>query len=169
MAAEEAAVAEKALPWSRTCFVCGEGNPIGLGVRFVVEDGLVRVRTRLDPRFEGYPGRVHGGVITALLDETAGWACTVVVGRLCLTARISVRFLHPVPGDEPIEVIGEHLGSRGGFEQGRARLVDAEGRALASAEGQFSPVSPSLHAAIVPELRMPGRPATPEDISGTGS
>ena len=159
-------MAERLLPWSRTCFVCGESNPFGLGVRFSVADGVVRVRTSVDPRFEGYPGRVHGGVITALLDETAGWACTVAVGRLCLTARISVRFVHPVPGGEPLEVVGEHLGGRAGFEQGRARLVDRDGRTLASADGLFSAVEETAHLAMVPELVMPGRAARPEDVAG---
>lgn len=159
-------MSERQLPWSRTCFVCGEANPIGLGVRFVVEGGVVRVRTSIDPCFEGYPGRVHGGVITALLDETAGWACTVAVGRLCLTARISVRFVHPAPGGVPLEVVGEHLGSRGGFEQGRARLLDAAGRTLAAADGMFAPVDEAVHEAIVPQLVLGDRAARPEDLGG---
>ena len=67
-------MAERLLPWSRTCFVCGESNPFGLGVRFSVADGVVRVRTSVDPRFEGYPGRVHGGVITAHRAFNRLWA-----------------------------------------------------------------------------------------------
>ncbi len=157
---------ERQLPWSRTCFVCGDANPSGLGVRFVAEDGRVRVRTRIDRGFEGYPGRVHGGIITALLDETAGWAATVAVGRLCFTARLTVRFVHPVPGDEPIEVVGEHLGSRGGFEQARSRILDGEGRILASADGLFSAVPESTHDEVVSQLRMPGRAAETSDIGG---
>ena len=132
---------EKILPWSETCFVCGDANPRGLGARFEADEaGRVRLSTVLDQSFEGFAGHVHGGVITALLDEAAGWACAVAVGRFCLTARIAVTFRKPVPGGEKVLVVAEDLGSKGPFRRGRATISDAAGTELAVAEGMFSPI-----------------------------
>jgi uncharacterized protein (TIGR00369 family) len=155
----------KPLPWSETCFVCGDKNPRGLDGKFEVdEEGRVRLATTVAHDFEGYGGHVHGGVVTALLDETAGWAATVALRRMCMTIQITVTFRRPVPGGTPIEVVGEYLGKVGRFHGGRAEMRDGEGRVLATAEGRFRPVSENLHEEVLGLLKMPGRPARPEDI-----
>lgn len=63
---------------SRMCLVCGVENVAGLRGRFLeLEDGeLLGV---FEPRAEhqGYPGRLHGGIASAILDETIGRAITV--------------------------------------------------------------------------------------------
>ena len=75
-------------PNSRMCFVCGIDNPIGLHLSFYTdEEGRCIARFRPKPEHQGYPGHLHGGVISSLLDETMGrvlthqnvWAMT---GRL---------------------------------------------------------------------------------------
>jgi len=158
------------LPWSKTCFVCGDANPSGLGVRFEADEtGRVRLETTLDEHYEGFVGHVHGGVITGLLDEAAGWACAVAVGRFCLTARITVTFRKPVRGGESVLVVAEDLGSKGAFRRGRARLTDGSGAELAVAEGLFSPIEEKLHLEVVSVLKMPGRRTEPGDVKGGGS
>ena len=155
----------KPLPWSDTCFVCGDANPRGLGGRFEVDgDGRVRIETTIDHDFEGYGDHVHGGVTTALLDETAGWAATVALRRMCMTIRITVTFRRPVPGGSKITVVGEALGARGRFHRARAAMTDSSGRVLATAEGLFRPVSGELHTEVLRQLKMAGRPAEPDDI-----
>lgn len=152
------------LPWSDTCFVCGEDNPHGFGGRFVVEDGDVVLRT-VPPRwFEGYRGQLHGGVITALLDETIGWACTLARGRFCVTADLRVRFLRPVGGGTEVVARGRvvEVGER--RVTGRGELRDARGRRVATADGAFVPVSESRHAGVVEMLRIDGRPARLDDL-----
>ena len=58
---------------SGNCFVCGLDNPFGLHAAFYeLEDGSVCALVTADPRHQSYPGRVHGGVICAMLDETMG-------------------------------------------------------------------------------------------------
>jgi uncharacterized protein (TIGR00369 family) len=140
-----------------------------VGARFEADgDGRVRLSTLLDQSFEGFAGHVHGGVITALLDEAAGWACAVAVGRFCLTARITVTFRRPVPGGEPVTVVAEDLGAKGPFRKGRARLCDSSGTELAVAEGMFSPIEEKVHLDVVSVLKMPGRRAEPGDVAGYG-
>jgi uncharacterized protein (TIGR00369 family) len=155
------------LPWSDTCFVCGEKNPLGLKLRFELEeDGRVVIDPLVfDTAFEGYPEHVHGGVVTAALDESAGWACTVRTGSLYFTAELTVRFRRAVPGGVPLRLEAECLEVRRRLARGHSRILDAEGRVLAEAEGRFLPVPEEEQRLIVPELKMPGRPATEDDLT----
>jgi hypothetical protein len=57
-------------PNSRMCFVCGIENPIGLKLKFYTDDeGRCIARFRPKPQHQGYPGQLHGGIISTLLDE----------------------------------------------------------------------------------------------------
>jgi acyl-coenzyme A thioesterase PaaI-like protein len=57
-------------PNSRMCFLCGINNPIGLKLKFCT-DGEDRCIARFRPgqEHQGYPGQLHGGIISALLDD----------------------------------------------------------------------------------------------------
>ena len=78
------------------CVVCGGGNPMGLGLRFTVaEDGGVESTFTGSACFEGYTGRLHGGLIAALLDG-AMTNCLFAHGCEAVTAELTVRYRHPV-------------------------------------------------------------------------
>ena len=152
------------MPWSDTCFVCGEDNPRGFAARFVVENGEVVLRTVPPAWFEGYRGQLHGGIVTALLDEAIGWACTVAHGRFCVTAELRVRFLRPAAGGREVVVRGRAIEVGEKRVVGRGRLLDARGRRLATADGVFVPLSAARHAKVVDMLKVEGRPARADDI-----
>lgn len=154
------------LPWSDSCYVCGEANPLGLGVRFTVAGDQVRTTTVLDPRYEGYPGHVHGGVVTALLDETVGWACTARCGRLFLTVELTVRFLKPVPAGRAITVVGRCDGEPNRIARGEGWIEDESGEILARASGTFFPLPPERNREVAAQLKMPGRTARVDDLTG---
>ena len=66
-------------PNSYHCFICGVKNSAGVHVRFyeVQRDGSgdeIVARFTGQEQHQGYPGRMHGGVITGILDETIGRA-----------------------------------------------------------------------------------------------
>ncbi len=152
------------LPWSDTCFVCGEANPGGLRARFELLGGEARLPVTVDPRFDGYPGVVHGGVVSALLDETIGWACSVHAHRLTVTVELTVRFRRPVPSGRPLTVRGRFVEMRRNLLVGEGEVVDAGGRVLATGRGVFSPLPEERSREILLQLRMPGRPAEPGDV-----
>ena len=156
---------QRPLPWSETCFVCGDNNPRGLDAKFELDaEGRVRLETVVDHHFEGYGGHLHGGVVTAMLDETAGWAATVALGRLCLAIELTVKFRRPVPGGSKVVVIGEPVGKERRFFRAKATMTNEAGKVLATAEGRFMPVSEEVHQEVVTQLKMPGRAAVAEDI-----
>ena len=124
-------------PNSRMCFVCGIENPIGLKLFFYTdEEG--RCITRFRPRSEhqGYPGHLHGGIISTLLDETMGRVLTHQ-NVWAVTGRLEIKFIKPVPLDQELTIIGELTrdGSRGYEAQGQIRLPD--GTVLVKGKGFY--------------------------------
>ncbi len=65
--------AKKLQPNSRHCFVCGLENPFGLQLRFYESvPGEIVAEYTVPEQYQGYPGVVHGGIVTAMLDEVTG-------------------------------------------------------------------------------------------------
>lgn len=122
----------------RSCFGCGADNPIGLRLEIRVEEG--RAYADLDPQavFQGFPGRVHGGILTAALDEVMGWAL-YAQGTWAVTAKMEVRFREDVPLHKPLVAMGEVTRDRGGrtFEvRGEIRHRE-DGQLVAEATALF--------------------------------
>jgi acyl-coenzyme A thioesterase PaaI-like protein len=92
---------------SKMCFVCGLKNTFGLHTSFyeVEGDQLVALFT---PREEhqGYPGRVHGGVSAAILDETIGRAIMIRQDEIFgITIEFKARYKQPIPLGEGLRVV----------------------------------------------------------------
>ncbi|HLE77975.1 MAG TPA: PaaI family thioesterase, partial [bacterium] len=51
------------------CFVCGRDNPIGLKLIFEPSGDGVRAEFTPSDLHVGYDGLVHGGIISALVDD----------------------------------------------------------------------------------------------------
>jgi acyl-coenzyme A thioesterase PaaI-like protein len=130
-------VTERRQPGSALCFVCGTENPHGLRVDFF-DDGT-RVWTELIPAawHQGWPGVLHGGIVTAVLDETIG-RVAFLHDRWVQTAKISVRFLRPAPLERRLRATGELVRDAKRLMEMRGQLIDVEtGETLATAEGTF--------------------------------
>jgi acyl-coenzyme A thioesterase PaaI-like protein len=80
----------------RNCFACGSNDGIGLGLRFYKnEDGVVYGNFFADPKFEGYPGIIHGGIVATLLDS-AMTHCLLMKDIPALTGRLSIKYSTPI-------------------------------------------------------------------------
>jgi uncharacterized protein (TIGR00369 family) len=92
------------------CFVCGRENPVGLHVQFYEDEetGEVKVPLTIPEHYQGYPGIVHGGILSTLLDEIAGRA--IMVGAedapFWVTAKMEVRYREPTPTETPLLAVG---------------------------------------------------------------
>jgi acyl-coenzyme A thioesterase PaaI-like protein len=100
-------------PTSRSCFVCGRENPVGLKVKWDqhLEAGELRGTVVIPEHFNGYPGVTHGGIVAAVLDETAGRTILMDGGfdDLMVTAKLEVLYRRPTPTGVPLEVVGRLL------------------------------------------------------------
>ena len=76
------------------CVVCSSANARGLYVKFdVADDGSVEATFQCDESFEGYPGILHGGVISSILDGAMG-NCMFARGQATVTVEMTTKFRH---------------------------------------------------------------------------
>ncbi len=104
---------------SRNCFLCGLQNDSGLKMSWYEDHEHCRVcsTVTIPEQFNGYPGVVHGGIVAAVLDETAGRAIMLNsdLGNLMVTLKLEVSYRRPTPTNTPLTVTGWVL------KQGRKR------------------------------------------------
>jgi len=126
-------------PNSHMCFVCGLGNPFGLQARFYEIEGkeLVGLFTP-SVEHQGYPGRLHGGIASTILDETVGRAVLIDhEDSWWVTTDLSLRYRKPVLLDGPIRVVGRITGNRGKIYEGSGEVLLADGTLAVSATGRY--------------------------------
>lgn len=106
-------------PTSRTCFVCGRDNNDGLKLTWFnnPEANRVEADVTIGEKFNGYPGIAHGGIVAAILDETAGRAVMLDgnFDNLFVTLRLNLTYRKPTPTNTPLKAVGriEHRGNKG--------------------------------------------------------
>ncbi|SHI16843.1 uncharacterized domain 1-containing protein [Sporobacter termitidis DSM 10068] len=124
---------------ARRCFVCGVDNNEGLKTEFYeLEDGTLAATAVAHPFHQSYPGRVHGGVSTALLDETIGRAINITEPETWgVTVEITTRFKKPVPYDVPLLVIGRITENRSRLFSGEGRLILPDGTTAVTASARY--------------------------------
>lgn len=86
------------------CLVCGSRNGHGLNLSFFGgDDGWVQATLNGTEHLQGYPRMMHGGVISLLLDA-AMTHCLFAQGCAGVTAKLEIKFRHPVTVDSPVTV-----------------------------------------------------------------
>jgi acyl-coenzyme A thioesterase PaaI-like protein len=143
------------LPNSKNCFACGMENPIGLKLEMYAgeHDGVVCDFTV--PRiYEGYPGIVHGGVVTTMLDEVISRVYMAADhNRFMYTAKLTTKYRKHVPVETPLHMIGEWIKDRGRTAEAKARIFGPDGELLAEGEALLIALPPDdLNAVDLQEL-----------------
>lgn len=115
-------------PNSKMCFICGMKNAFGVQAFFyeLDNDDLVSVFT---PREEhqSYPGRMHGGIAAAILDETIGRAIMVRYDEAVwgVTLEFTSRYKQPIP-------LNQELRARSRITKESSRAFEGSGEILLS-------------------------------------
>jgi acyl-coenzyme A thioesterase PaaI-like protein len=93
------------------CFGCGDRSPAGLHMKAIAGEGTdVTARMQVEPRFEGGPGVIHGGILSTAFDEVMGlthW----MVGAIAVTAHLEVDFAKPIPVGSELRLEAETIGT----------------------------------------------------------
>ena len=103
------------------CFACGPDNPIGLQIRFTVDDGVCTGTFTANGHHVGFSDTVHGGIIFSALDD-------VMANLLYLqnikahTARCEIRYRKALR-------VGQEIILTSRIENERRRLVTLKGEA----------------------------------------
>lgn len=122
------------------CFVCGERNLAGVHVRFYEqEDGSVLARFTGADHHQGYPGRMHGGVIASIMDEAIGRAIMIRYGQDIwgVTVELSVRYLKPVPLNTPLTAVGRITIDKSRMFEGVGELLLPDGAVAVQCAGKY--------------------------------
>jgi len=117
------------------CFACGKENPWGLKLSFKKEGELVRAEVVFHENYVGYPGIIHGGIVTTVLDEAMAKAL-LFQGVVAFTVEITVRFRRKTSPAVPYTVEGWVEEKRRNLYYTGSRLMSGE-KILAEARGKF--------------------------------
>jgi len=142
---------------SRMCLVCGADNPFGLRARFYeLEAGtpgdgeeagggaasaagreLLGVFT-LREEHQSYPGRLHGGISSAILDETIGRAITIAhPGVWGVTAELTLRYRKPLPLTGEVRAVGRITRDTRRLFEGSGEILLEDGSVAVEASGKY--------------------------------
>ena len=119
------------------CFVCGKDNPQGLKANFKFSDGRVRGEFTAHQTHEGPRGLLHGGVLSALLDEAMAYLINASFGTHAATAALEVRFKKPVRLNQKLLIEAEMLNADHRIRYAQAIIKSEDGTVVALGKGKF--------------------------------
>jgi len=105
---------------NQRCYVCGKENPSGLGVDFKINKEARSISAEFVPSemHQGFEGIVHGGILSALLDEAMA-KLTFSLGIPALTAEMTVKFKAQTAPGQALVISGRLISET-------KRLIQAE-------------------------------------------
>jgi len=83
---------------------------------------------------------VHGGVFSAILDESMGWASIVKSGTFCKTAKLEITFVKETPLLKTYTIESEFVRTIRGFVETSGRVCDDEGTVYVRGSGLYYPM-----------------------------
>jgi uncharacterized protein (TIGR00369 family) len=124
---------------TKMCLVCGLKNNFGLRAAFYeLENDELLAIFRPMREHQGYPGRLHGGIATAILDETIGRAIMIHHDDLWgVTMECSTRYRKPVPLGEEIRVVGRITKITHRYFEGTGEILLSDGRVAVEGRGKY--------------------------------
>ncbi|MGE3960267.1 MAG: PaaI family thioesterase [Dehalococcoidia bacterium] len=127
--------------YDQICFACGDRNPHGLHMRFARDtdgpDGAVICRYQPREADQGFPGVLHGGILSTLMDEAMAWAMWAKSRALGVTAKMETRYRQRVDADAELTVHAVVTEERGRRIQVEAAIAGPDGTVLVEASALF--------------------------------
>ena len=125
---------------SKMCFICGLKNPFGIKASFYETDKEKIIATfTANQEHQGYPGRLHGGIAAAILDETIGRAINMEKDQevWAVTIDFSIKYKKPIPLGAEIRVVGWLTEENKRYFAGQGKIINPDGRISATGEGRY--------------------------------
>ena len=112
------------------CFGCGPHNPIGLKLTFKIDGDTLRTEYTPPSVFQGWPGLVHGGILSLILDEAMN-NVTYHTGTPCITASMNIRLRQPVKVEETLYITARITKRNRKLVESSARICLKDGTVIA--------------------------------------
>ena len=121
------------------CFACGVNNPSGLKTYYYeLENGELASTFYTREDHQSYPGRLHGGVAAAVLDESIGRAIMITEPQVWgVTMELTLKYRKPVPLDEHLTVISRITKNTHRVFEGSGEILLPNGEVAVSAQGRY--------------------------------
>ncbi len=119
--------------------VCGNQNDFSLNTRFyeIESEELVAI-FRTEDHHQSYPGRTHGGIAAAILDETIGRAvCIKEPDTWAVTVELCVSYKSPLPTEANLKAIGRVTKSNRKIFEGTGEILLEDGTVAVTAKGKY--------------------------------
>ena len=125
---------------SKSCFVCGLKNDSGLKASFYETDNLelVAVFMPLDEH-QSYPGRLHGGIASTILDETMCRAIMVGTDTEIwgVTLELAIKYKKPIPLGVELKAIARITDQTNRYFKATGEIVLHNGEVAVTAQGKY--------------------------------
>jgi acyl-coenzyme A thioesterase PaaI-like protein len=125
---------------SKMCLVCGLSNKMGLHTSFYeLENGELMAIFTPREEHQSYPNRLHGGISTAILDETIGRAIMIKDDHNYwgVTVDFSIKFKQPIPLNEELRIIGRITKDKSRLFEGTGEILLQDGTVAALGAGKY--------------------------------
>lgn len=125
---------------SKLCFICGVKNRLGLDARFYeMEDNTLVAVFRPKEEHQSYPGRLHGGIASAILDETIGRAVRIGHEKEVwgVTLELKTKYLKPIPLNSPLKILARITNETSRYFEGTGVLKLPNGEVAVEASGKY--------------------------------
>lgn len=128
---------------SYMCFICGINNDSGLKAAFYeMEDGTLITILKGKEIHQSYPNRMHGGIISALIDESVGRAIWILEPETWgVTMDLQMKYRKPVPLDEDLMVVSKITKNTRRVFEGVGYLINKDNQVLAEGIARYIKLS----------------------------
>ena len=121
----------EAIPYP-DCFGCGADNPKGLGLTLRLDGEVLKTEFTGGPEHQGWPGIMHGGVVSALLYEVLE-NVAYFQGKTTMMKSMSTDYRRPGPIGKKLALTARIEGASGRKLNTSATLTDGD---ITIAEGK---------------------------------
>ena len=85
---------------------------------------------------QGYPGRLHGGIAAAILDETVGR--TITIGKDAevwgVTLEFNIKYKKPIPLEQEIRVVARLKNENRKIFEAEGEIINPDGEIAATGQ-----------------------------------
>jgi acyl-coenzyme A thioesterase PaaI-like protein len=128
----------------------GRSNPFAPPIRLQPEGEVSVGLVTFGPVYEGAPGWVHGGLVSAVIDQVFGYA-QLRRGVSSVTGSLTVHYRRPTPLGRELRIEARFVSASGRESRLAARVLDGP-RLLVEAEALFISIDPE---SFMTKLRAP--------------